>query len=192
MRPERVWYLAYGSNVNETRFLRYLQGGPPEPGARDATPAAQSAWCEVPYRLTFGLESQRWQGGGVAFLDVAEAPAGNPTTMTTVRAWDITSEQFEDVCAQENRGEVGTALDWQALAAGPVNLAGSSWYRHVLPVAGLDLPVDQPALTFTSPIPVPANAAHDSYLNTIRQGLAEHPDLSSDDIDDYLRARTPA
>lgn len=189
MRPDRVWYLAYGSNVNEARFLRYLQGGPPEPGARDATPAARSAWCQVPYRLTFGLESQRWDGGGVAFLDASEVRADEPTT---VRAWDITSEQFEDVCMQENRGVVGTALDWQALAAGPVNLAGSSWYRHVLPVGGLDLPVDQPALTFTSPVAVPANPAHDSYLNTIRSGLAEHPGLSSDDIDSYLQARSPA
>lgn len=186
MRPERVWYLAYGSNVNEARFLRYLQGGPPEPGARDATPPQRSAWTTVPHRLSFGLESQRWSGGGVAFLDTTttELP-------TIVRAWDITAEQFEDVCMQENRGEVGTALDWQQLAQGPVTLDRETWYRYVLPCSAAGLAGDQPALTFTSPVSIAANAPHEDYLNTIRSGLAEHPDLDVAAIESYLEARTP-
>lgn len=188
MRPTRVWYLAYGSNLDEARFMRYLNGGPPEPGARDATPPAQSAWATVPYRLTFGYESLRWDGGGVAFLDASMA---TPDFATVVRAWDITSEQFEDVCAQENRGTVGTPLDWQALAAGSITLDQASWYRQVLPMQVTGLPIDQPALTFTSPDAIAPNAPDELYLATIRAGLAVHPSLSADEADAYLQARTP-
>jgi len=167
--------------------MRYLQGGPPEPGARDSTPPAQSSWAQVPYRLTFGLESQRWNGGGVAFLDTARTDLP-----TIVRAWDITVEQFEDVCMQENRGTVGTSLNWHALANGPLDLAGSAWYRHVLPVAVADLPNEQPALTFTSPEPVPQNSPDELYLDTIRIGLADHPTLTASDIETYLQPRAQA
>lgn len=186
MQPTRVWYLAYGSNINAARFLRYLQGGPPEPGARDATPPLSSAWTTVPHRLMFGLESKRWNGGGVAFLDTAEAGSA---ASAIVRAWDITTEQFEDVCAQENRTDVGTPLDWAALAKGPVTLDHASPYRYVLPVAVDGLPIDQPAITFTSPEPIPPNPPGETYLNTIRAGLADHPDLNAEAVDAYLGLR---
>lgn len=178
MFPERVWYVAYGSNVNEARFLRYLNGDADHVGARDTTPPQGNHWAIAPLRLRFAGVSQRWDGGGVAFVDPDPAGAAH------VRAWDITCEQFEDVFAQENRREIGSDFDWEtALAGGTV---GESWYRRVLPV---DLPfasADQPALTFTWATPLPANPPHNSYASTIATGLSTNPALSPTEIANYL------
>ncbi|NNE72512.1 MAG: histone deacetylase [Acidimicrobiales bacterium] len=179
MRPERVWYLAYGSNVDRSRFMRYLAGGVTEPGARDAAPPRQHRWVRAPLRLTFARESVRWEGGGVAF--VHSDPAGD----AIVRAWDISSAQFEDVFAQENRLPVGTALDWSALRAGSID-HGGGWYRRVLRVP-LGFAADrQPALTFTWHRPRPSRTPHPSYVATIRDGLRQHPQLDDAAVDQYL------
>jgi hypothetical protein len=179
MRPERVWYLAYGSNVNRARFMRYLAGGETEPGARDASPPARHVWGVVPMRLTFSKESVRWDGGGVAFVDP------NQAGQTIVRAWDITADQFEDVFAQENRLDVGTTLDWQAIGTGAYTV-GAGWYQRLLPV-----PLDfaspaQPAVTFTWSSASAYRPPDRRYVETIRSGLGEHDSLDAADVDDYL------
>jgi len=183
MRPDRVWYLAYGSNVSETRFHRYLRGGPTESGARDTSSPRRSHWTTAPLRLSFANQSPRWHGCGVAFVDP------DPVGTAIVRAWDITGEQFEDVFAQENRADVGATLDWKALAFGPIE-AGRGWYRRVLPV---EVPIGdgQPALTFTWAAPLPPNQPHPDYVETMRAGFSEHPDLDSVQIDAYLDDRLP-
>lgn len=184
MRPDRVWYVAYGSNVNRARFMRYLEGDETHPGARDASPPARSEWAEAPLRLCFAGESTRW-GGGVCFVE----PDANASTH--VRLWDITSEQFEDVFAQENRSAVPISLDWQAVAAGPVTV-GSGWYGLVLPVDVDAATEEQPALTFTWNEAMPHNPPGDAYRSTISDGLAEHPGLSPAAIASYLDAASDA
>lgn len=180
--PDRVWYVAYGSNVNRARFLRYLEGDTGHTGARDATPPARSVWTTAALRLRFAGESTRW-GGGVCFVDP------DPRAVAYVRAWDITGEQFEDVFAQENRQPVGQALDWSAIGAGPASV-GESWYSKILPVrvAGLPAPSTQPTLTFTWRLPFPLNRPVAAYRDTIAHGLADHPDLSPAAIAAYLDA----
>lgn len=179
-RPERVWYVAYGSNVNEARFLRYLEGDDSHRGARDATPPAQSTWTTAPLRLCFAGESIRW-GGGVCFVDP------DPEATAFVRAWDISAEQFEDVFAQENRLADPPAIDWEALAAGPVAI-GESWYARIVPVE-LDFATpEQPALTFTWIQQLPLNLPAAVYRDTIAAGLVDHPGLSPAAIEAYLAA----
>jgi len=179
VKPQRVWYVAYGSNVNETRFLRYLQGESDHVGARDATPPRASAWAVAPLALQFAGTSQRWDGGGVAFVDP------DPAASAFVRAWDITSEQFEDVFAQENRRQVGSSLDWDAMSHGDV-VVGTSWYRRIVRLDLAFANLEQPALTFTWQEPVPLNPPHESYRSTIATGLAENPALTEEQIEDYL------
>ena len=70
--PDRVWYVAYGSNLYEARFLAYLKGcGDDEPwgphrGAADQSPPVANRRVEVPHPVRFGGNSQRW-GGGCCF-----------------------------------------------------------------------------------------------------------------------------
>ena len=182
MTPARVWYLAYGSNVNRSRFLHYLAGGRTESGARDATPPARDIWLRAPLRLTFAKESRKWDGGGVAFVDP------DPGGAAIVRAWDITGEQFEDVFAQENRLPVGTALDWPALATGPVS-HGTGWYQRLFPVT-VSLPGAQPAFTFSWAEPSSFRPPDDAYAGAIRTGLLQNPAMTTADVDAYLAEST--
>lgn len=176
--PSRVWYVAYGSNIDRTRFLRYLTGDADHTGARDATPPVEDRYATAPLRLRFAGESSRW-GGGVCFVDP------DPDATVYVRAWDITAEQFEDVFAQENRGEIGTPLPWDAMAHGPTEVGGR-WYGLVVPV---DLPFaspGHPAYTFTWTTQFHRNPPSPAYRETIERGLANHPDLSPASLGRYL------
>mgnify|MGYP003695111303 FL=1 len=183
-QPQRVWYVAYGSNVNEQRFLRYLLGDSDHVGARDATPPRRSKWTTAPLQLRFAGESQRW-GGGVCFVDP------DPLATAYVRAWDITAQQFEDVFAQENRRAIGEPFHWPTVMHS-ATMIGTSWYAQILPVQLPSIADDQPALTFTWTTRFPLNAPAPAYRDTITSGLADHPDLSPVHIADYLNASIEA
>lgn len=188
----RVWYLAYGSNISPRRLGLYLDGAVAESGARNSTPPPRSCFVQVPLKLTFAKRSQRWNGGGVAF--VTPTPAGDDTT-AWVRAWDLTAEQFEDVWAQENRVKVGTEFPWPKVLGRTETIIGTGWYRRVL---NLDVPEleqlapGQPALTFTWSSPEASNPPNLEYRATIATGLNDNPGLDADAIRAYLDAATLA
>lgn len=184
MKPERVWYVAYGSNLDGDRFQRYLSGGETEPGARDPSRPRSSAWAAAPLRLCFARESVRWNGGGVAFVDP------DRDSEAIVRLWDISADQFEDVFAQENRLAVPTALDWTSMLGSEDLTVGNGWYCRLLRLDLGPASAQQPALTFTWSDASEHRAPHADYLATIRSGLAEHPDLSPTKIDRYLTEAT--
>lgn len=186
-RPARVWYLAYGSNLHLPRLRRYLEGGDAakgetEAGARDPAAPTDNFFVQLPFRLRFSGSSQRWSGGGVAFVDP------DPGATAWFRAWNVTAEQFEDIFNQENRRPVGTPLDWAELLAGTEHEVGESWYRRIMRVP-LDN-VDEPALTFTSATTAPSNPPHEDYAATIRRGLGDHPRLDEASIAAYLAPHT--
>lgn len=109
---DRVWYVAYGSNLYEARFLAYLTGcGDDEPwgphrGAADQSPPVADRRVEVPHPVRFGGNSQRW-GGGCCFCPVEPVPDGRLTPVG--RAWLITVAQLADIATQENRLPVEAA-----------------------------------------------------------------------------------
>ncbi len=177
---DRVWYLAYGSNVNESRFLRYIRGGKTEPGCRDSAPPARSRWLRADLALRFAGTSKRW-GGGVAFVDRSDDETAH------VRAWDISFEQFEDVFAQENRLTIPHELP-QSVVADHESIVGIGWYRRILRLPQHDTP-GQPALTFTSERPLSPNGPTAAYVGTIRAGLATNPELTGPETDAYLAER---
>jgi hypothetical protein len=103
---ERVWYVAYGSNLALDRFRCYLAGGRPAggarvyPGCRDPSDPERTEGVDVPGGVVFAGASKVW-GGGSAFYD-ASAPS-----RVAGRAYLITPDQFGDVAAQEMRREPG-------------------------------------------------------------------------------------
>jgi hypothetical protein len=103
---QRVWYVAYGSNLALARFRCYLAGGRPAggmrvyPGCRDRRDPERIVGVLVPGRLVFAGESRAW-GGGSAFYD------GAGSGQVAARAYLVTPEQLGDVAAQEMRREPG-------------------------------------------------------------------------------------
>ena len=75
---EYSWYVSYGSNMLEERFLCYIEGGCFEDGGSyneacyDTTAPLEKRTIDIPYDMYFGNYSGSWQNGGVSFLDVTK------------------------------------------------------------------------------------------------------------------------
>ena len=167
-----IWYASYGSNCLRARFEAYLVGGfadgasHPEPGARDRRVPVRSEPYWFPRGVRFLGHSNKWGGGGVAFLD------HEPGKTAPGRRYLITKGQFDDVLAQESRRAVA-AIDVDELAIGVVTALGDGFYDGVLPLEPLD---GVPVVTFTSPRPLVDRATNPpsrAYLGTILRGLLE-------------------
>lgn len=169
---DRVWYLAYGSNLRLARLRCYLAGGRPEGGLRDypgcrdhADPLAIRA-MEMPGGIYFAGRSSVW-GGGMASYDPGRGG------YVASRGYLLTLSQFSDVTAQEMRRPPGTDLDLTTIAAAHELPFGSGHYRRVLQVGTL---AGLPMLTITSAavgqvLEVTGPSA--AYLWTMAAGLRE-------------------
>ncbi|MGR7000435.1 hypothetical protein ACU686_24240 [Yinghuangia aomiensis] len=94
-----VHYASYGSNMDDRRFKPYVLGGPVpgtdivERGSSDRTPIDldRSKLVRVPGLLFTAGNSQRWDGKGVAFVDLADGRGARdhhahlPAVRTAVR-----------------------------------------------------------------------------------------------------------
>ena len=100
-----IWYVGYGSNLCEKRFLNYIKGGKFEWGGSDAkgcsdrTDPEDNKPIQIPYRLYFARSARNWGRGGVAFLRNYKEVDRN--LWTWGRMWKITKEQYNHVRNQE-------------------------------------------------------------------------------------------
>ena len=185
---QRVWYVAYGSNLNVDRFRAYLHGGRPRggarnyPGCRDPQAPSGDRALRIHGGLRFVGVSSVW-GGGMAVYDP------RATGEVAARAYLITAEQFVDVLAQELRLEPGQDFD-----LAPVHEKG--WHSlgpgHYETLAHLGRHENVPMLTFTSAEVEkhPVNTPTERYLRTIAAGLQQSHGWTSAAIGRYL-ARFP-
>lgn len=88
---EYVWYACYGSNINKTRFMRYINN------CTDTTPPVEDRPFVFNSNIYFAKSSGQWDNGGIAFLD--ETCEGS----SYGRVYKITREQYEEVKVQEGR-----------------------------------------------------------------------------------------
>ena len=151
-----VWYACYGSNIMYERFLCYIQGGifyaneKYHKGCSDRSPPRSSKPVLIPYEMYFGKESQWWDNGGVAFLDISKK------SVTLGRMYLITDEQFKNVWEQEGNSK--------------------NWYYKEIPLGEYK---GYPVKTFTNSERLPENAPSEKYLDVIRNGIGEIiPDLA--------------
>ncbi len=183
---EPVWYVAYGSNLLESRFLAYLEGCPADgrwghhPGAADPSRPTGDRRVVVPHPVVFGGHSVRW-GGGCCFCPGGEPPADRLPVVG--RAWRITWDQMADVVAQEN----GRARPDAHLPARPP--ADGEVVRVVDGVIDLLIgmpPIDgEPACTLASTSPPPVGPPAPRYRETLAAGMAEMG-LSADEAERHL------
>ncbi|WUH92377.1 histone deacetylase [Streptomyces sp. NBC_00433] len=143
----RVWYAAYGSNMDTARLRCYLAGGCPPggnrtyPGARDRSVPVRSAAVELPGVVYFADRSPVWLGGR-AFYD----PDADGTVWA--RAHLVTAGQFSDIAAQEMYRPPGQDLDFGAVLADGRARLGPGRYETLVHAGDLD---GLPLLTFTAP-----------------------------------------
>jgi hypothetical protein len=180
---QRLWYVAYGSNLSLDRFRVYLRGGRPVGGARDYPGCRDPLGPDrdVPLMLPGGIRfvgvSSVW-GGGMAVYDAGAVG------QVAARAYLISAEQFVDILAQEMRLEPDLDADLTAVRETGWHSLGPGRYQTLAHLGDRD---DLPMLTFTSAqVDHRVNAPSEAYLRTIAGGLRESHGWSAATIGAYL------
>jgi len=198
-----LWYAGFGSNLNDNRFARYIDGGSlpglsrHHPGCRDRTPPRQAVTCIADGRMRFTGQVEAWgSGGGVSSFEPSEGRS------VILRAFLITSQQMVDVLLQENRldpsdrPDVSLRLERRIAAAytdanvAMIPLEGlpddARYDRlHLLCAYGLDGHARR-ALVLGSSLQESPSRPSEEYLGTVRHGLRDSCGLSAAVADEYL------
>lgn len=161
---EKVWYVAYGSNLCAERMNCYIEGGVCRFNGKrygpctDRTLPSESFPVELPYPMYFGNKSHSWEDGGVAFLDK------HREGKTLARAYLITEEQLHEIHKQEG--------------------SGPKWYKCLI-----DLPDwrGHRACTISACTPREKNKPSEKYLRAVMAGLREtYPEKTPEELDEYM------
>jgi len=171
-RRKYVWYVSYGSNMLEERFLCYIRGGlfivngRTYEGARDKTlPLAKMPFI-LPYNMYYANSSGSWGRKGVSFLDVSCSGKAYGV------AYLITRDQFSDVCGQENGSRDRDIKKC------------TGWYDKIVNLGEWD---GIEVVTLTNHGRRTSNSPSQEYLNVLKDGLHEnYPYLTDCDIEEYL------
>ncbi|XP_011621109.1 histone deacetylase 5 [Amborella trichopoda] len=200
-----VWYACYGSNLDKSRFLCYVQGGQLDGmqiicrGAKDKSPPKEISWRMVPHRLFFAYaETKTWGPGGSAFL----RPKRNDCEKTHVCMYKITLEQFNDILLQENdnRGSDLTVplVDLSALSfvesneSTPLEVMKETRYGNLVCLGNVD---GCPILTITCSLSdvedfksgkKPRQKPCKRYIDTLVVGLTNGLGISEDEALAYI------
>ena len=164
-----VWYVSYGSNMLNERFMCYIEGGAYgksryREACDDTSHPVLVRTVSIPYEMYFANRSGSWENGGVAFIDTSRK--GNSLGV----AYLITEEQFDHVAAQENGGRYPEP--------------GFNWYEDIIDLGEMD---GFKVRTITNNIPRHPNAPCSSYREVLAEGIRQNwPQKSSREIDDYL------
>jgi hypothetical protein len=164
-----IWYVGYGSNLSEQRFLCYIKGGTPRFGNKQNTGCKNKALpienksIILQYPLYFALPGSikntcNWGLGGVAFIGLHE----DKNSTTFCRMWKIKKDQYKEVRDQE----------------------GLSWYCKEIQLGEDD---GVPIYTITneddlSNILCPS----EYYIKTLALGLKETYNINEKEITNYL------
>ena len=191
---EMVWYVCYGSNLLEERFLCYVRGGVipgntlSERGAKDTTPPVKSEKCMIDHELFFSTPVKKWFGSGVAYIDPQKTE--ELQTVTLGRRYLITLEQFLDVVRQENSllEDCELPIDFDKLkAAGSQVVLPGSYYGRLLYLGDAE---NFPMYSFTC-IPdmekMEKAPLFGPYYDVIAAGLQETFGMNEVEVTKYLK-----
>ena len=87
-----VWYAAYGSNINKSRFMEYIER------CSDKTPPVKEEQFIFPHPIYFANRSRNWDYKGVAFLDIEQQGKAYG------KLYLVTEEQLEQIHVLEGNG----------------------------------------------------------------------------------------
>lgn len=182
-----IWYLAYGSNLNENRFLFYILGGTPNgqvagyDGCRDTSLPRKKSNMIISHELYFAESSVRWENGGVAFIKNEK----NANIQTYCRMYLITRQQMEDIAKQETGSESYLTIDFEeAIQNGSTIFKDPSWYGKMLYLGNKD---KYPVFTITSRRLRTFTTPGQRYISIIASGIRETFKLADDGIITYFK-----
>lgn len=187
---DRVWYVAYASNLAPARFRHYLHGGLVPGGVRDYAgcrdPSDPTALVSLSMTggLVFAGQSRVW-GGGMAFY----APLASGEV--ACRGYLITAAQLADVVAQEVRrppgGPFAEHLERSLPASGSLTLAGPGPYDVLAHVGDRD-GFAQFTITHAHIDDLEPTSPSAPYLRWVARGLRDAHHWDDHVIGTYLAA----
>ena len=165
---KRVWYAAYGSNLDSCRFACYINGGHCNEngitytGCKDKNTWHDDYFDIFPGDLYFGNQSKNWNYRGVAFLDV-NAKHKVPVAM---HLYNISYGQLLDIQKQEGKSP--------------------NWYGKMV-VLGISKIDGAPIITLTSDNRQAENSPSPRYMQLMRRALFEAGCFPNKEIEAYLK-----
>ena len=160
-----VWYVAYGSNLNTERFLKYMNISRHQED-KFTEDEIESVSVEVPHGIYFA-KSGRWGSGGICFLDVDNKEAQS----NVFRAYRMTIEQYWSLLCQEN-GRRSMYVDWKAVETDRISYPSSmkNYYSRTTSgmysrIVNLGTINGEIALTMTN------SESYVSQLNKLKDGM---------------------
>ncbi|WP_406290302.1 hypothetical protein [Embleya sp. NBC_00896] len=189
-----VWYISYGSNMNQERFRYYIEGGTPpgstklHQGSIDQTPIRESRPVIMPGGIFFGDHKSLNWNAAVSFYD-----PNLPGEMPAV-AHRVTQKQFSDLTLQEmdRVPEREPDLDMGRLLRDGHLKVADGWYGEVRVVGHID---GIPAVTFTGPSDASSVRGRPpglAYLKMLATGLQNNFAWSPERAARYLANRPGA
>ncbi len=197
-----VWYVAYGSNTSEERFLKYFTGDLSGSGVRtktmkDPRPPEESEPTMMPHRLYFGGTYLAWGGTSGLFLETANK--SDARDVTYARQYLISWEQCQWLMRAENvtAGMPDRDEDYPTIAlselkrgslAGPPSMPYGLWRLHKDGPSRPGHAGPIPRITLSGRNrPDSYRAPSDAYLEVIVRGLREAwPALTDREVLDYF------
>lgn len=113
---EMVWYVCYGSNLLEERFLCYIRGGVipgnirSERGAKDTTLPVRSEKCTIDHELFFSTPVKKWFDSGVAYINPRKAEPEKDQTYNAPCQTEPKREQTDSAPCQTEQEREQTDL----------------------------------------------------------------------------------
>ncbi|MGD9992214.1 MAG: hypothetical protein AB7S69_02850 [Salinivirgaceae bacterium] len=182
-----VWYVGFGSNISENRFLCYIRGGQPEgsyknyEGCRDKNNPKKVKPITINNELYFAKSSRPWQNGGVGFVKINE----NNEKKTFAKMYLVTKQQLEDVAKQETDSANYLKIDFnEAIMKGHSIFKSPSWYGNLI---YLGREKGYPIFTLTNETNLTTSTKPSrEYLQLIIKGLQETHNLTDEEIVRYF------
>jgi hypothetical protein len=185
-KSDLVWYACYGSNIDDTRFLKYVQGGSLTTIGetvkeyircdRDAAAPRKSKAFMLPYKLVFGKKSGTWGGHGVAFIGNTK----NKRTRTFSRIYLISKIQFAHLFAQEN-GRDSVKIEFEKLDEYGRLDFDFNFYDRLVKVGKVE---GHPVYTFTNSKKIVFNDPCKEYLTYIFTGILKTHKIKANQLAD--------
>ncbi|MEI2676169.1 MAG: hypothetical protein V9F05_19205 [Chitinophagaceae bacterium] len=183
-----IWYACYGSNMDNDKFIKYIQGGELTvngheknyiPCPTDTEPARQSEQYLIDRRFYFAKESTTWNKHGVGFI----SPRRSSRSRTYARIYLISRAQFSHLFAQENSRQTAQINYENLNEKGFLDFEYSFYNRIIQLEENLN---GCPVLTFTNKSILLPNKPLKEYVRLICKGLRLTHNLSDKNIFEYL------
>ena len=181
----RIWYAAYGSNLDPERFACYFHGGQPPgatrtyPGVRDRSAEPVARALSVPGQIVFAWQSSTWDSG-IAFYEPGPG-------QVLACGYLMTHSQLGDVIEQEMWRVPGANHDLAELLSTGRQVIGPGRYETLRLSGEFE---GQPVVTISAAEPrdLGLNPPSATYLFKMAVGLRQVHGLDDRAIIAYLLA----